>query len=109
MKIHKLSDMFRGWFIGDFEPSVFRTKEFEVGVLTHKKGEHWTEHYHKIATEINVLLEGSMTINGIHIRVGDVFVIEPQESSAPVFLEDCKVLCVKTPSVIGDKYETVCE
>jgi quercetin dioxygenase-like cupin family protein len=109
MKIFKLGDMHRGWFIGDFQPSVFRTKDFEVGVLTHKKGEYWAEHYHKIATEINVLLEGSMSVNGIHISVGDVFVFEPNESSAPMFHEDCKVLCVKTPSVIGDKYETVRE
>jgi quercetin dioxygenase-like cupin family protein len=104
-----MSDMLRGWFIGDFEPSVFRTKQFEVGVLTHRKGEKWSEHYHKVATEINVLLEGSMSVNGIHISVGDVFVIEPNESSAPVFHEDCKVLCVKTPSVIGDKYATIRE
>lgn len=109
MHIEKLSNMFRGWFIGDFEPSVLRTKDFEVGVLSHKKGEFWPEHHHKICTEINVLLEGNMTINGIHIRVGDIFVIYPNESSAPVFLEDCKVLCVKTPSVIGDKYETIRE
>lgn len=109
MKLFKIGDMHRGWFVGDFEPSVFRTKEFEVGVLTHKRGEYWAEHHHKVATEINVLLEGSMSVNGIHISVGDVFVIEPNESSAPVFYEDCKVLCVKTPSVIGDKYETVRE
>jgi quercetin dioxygenase-like cupin family protein len=109
MKIVNMADMYRGWFIGDFEPSVFRTKDFEVGVLTHKKGEYWEEHYHKIATEINVLLEGSMSVNGIHISAGDVFVFEPNESSSPVFHEDCKVLCVKTPSVIGDKYATIRE
>ena len=109
MKTFKIDDMFRGWFIGNFEPCVLRTKEFEVGVLTHKKGEYWAEHYHKISTEINILLCGRMTINGLDIHVGDIFVIEPNESSAPVFLEDCKVLCVKTPSVIGDKYETIRE
>ena len=104
MKIHKLQDMVRGWFIGDFEPSVLRTKGFEVGVLTHKKGEYWAEHYHKIATEINILLKGDMSVNGIHINEGDIFVLEPNETAAPVFHEDCTVLCVKTPSVIGDKY-----
>ena len=109
MKIHKLSSMIRGWFIGNFEPCVFKTKEFEVGVLTHKKGEYWAEHYHKISTEINILLSGSMTINGLNICVGDIFVIEPNEYAAPIFLEDCKVLCVKTPSVIGDKYATIRE
>ena len=53
MKIKKINDMWRGWFIGDFEPSVLKTNEFEVGVLTHKKGEKWPKHYHNIATEYN--------------------------------------------------------
>ncbi len=104
MKILKLKDMFRGWFLGDFEPSAFKTKDVEVGVLTHKKGEYWQAHYHKVATEINILLKGDMSVNDIHINEGDIFVIEPNEVSAPIFHEDCVVLCVKVPSVPGDKY-----
>jgi len=100
----KLSNMIRGWFIGDFEPSVFKTKDFEVGVLTHKKGEEWPKHYHKIATEYTVLLSGSMTICGELIEAGTIFILEPGEVADPVFHEDCTVIVVKTPSVIGDKY-----
>lgn len=100
----KLSNMTRGWFIGDFEPSVLKTKDFEVGVLTHKKGEEWPKHYHKIATEYTVLLSGSMTICGELIGAGTIFVLDPGEVADPVFHEDCTVIVVKTPSVIGDKY-----
>jgi quercetin dioxygenase-like cupin family protein len=107
MKTAKLSDMTRGWFIGDFEPSVMRTPLFEVGVLTHLKGEAWPAHYHKVATEYNVLLSGSMRIAGQVIEVGDIFWFEPGDVADPEFLEDCKVLCVKRPSVIGDKYEVL--
>jgi quercetin dioxygenase-like cupin family protein len=107
MKKAKLSDMWRGWFIGDFEPSVLKTSDFEVGVLTHKKDEVWPEHYHKVATEYNVLLEGSMTIQGELIEPGDIFIFEPNEVADPKFHEDCTVLCVKTPSVKGDKYEVL--
>lgn len=96
--------MFRGWFIGSFEPSILKTNDFEVGVVTHKKNEHWEEHYHKISTEYNVLLKGEMTINGIRLTEGDIFAIEPNESALPVFIEDCSILCIKVPSVIGDKY-----
>ena len=39
MKVTRLSDYTRGWIIGDFEPSVLRTKDFEVAVFTHKKVE----------------------------------------------------------------------
>lgn len=107
MQRQKLSDMWRGWLIGDFEPSVHRTKEFEVGVLTHAKGEIWPKHYHAEAVEINVLLEGKMRVNDEIIESGDIFVFERYEAAAPIFLEDCKVLCVKTPSKPGDKYEVL--
>lgn len=107
MKTAKLSDMHRGWFIGDFEPGVLRTRDFEVGVLTHLKGESWAAHYHEIATEYNVLLEGRMRIADRELAAGDIFWFEPGEVADPEFLEDCKVLCVKTPSIIGDKYEVL--
>ena len=107
MKINKVDEMHRGWFIGNFDPSVLKTKDFEVGVLTHKQGEVWPKHYHAISTEYNVLLSGKMTICGQDIFPGTIFVLEPNEVADPVFHEDCKVLCVKVPSVIGDKYEVI--
>jgi len=48
-----------------------------------------------------------MIINGVSISVGDVFVLEPYDVAEPEFLEDCKILCVKAPSVPGDKYEVL--
>ena len=103
MKIYKINDMKRGWFIGDFEPSVLKTKEFEVGILTHNKGEYWAPHYHEFSDEYNVLLKGKMTIQKKELNQGDIFVIEKNELADPDFLEDCIVLVVKTPSVPGDK------
>lgn len=99
--------MHRGWLIGDFEPAVLKTKQFEVGILTHSKDEKWPKHYHDIATEYNVLLSGSMTICGEKIVPGTIFTLEPGEIADPVFHEDCQVLCVKVPSVIGDKHEVL--
>lgn len=105
MIIKRIEDFTRGWLIGDFEPSLIRTKDFEVGILTHKKDEVWPKHYHKLADEYNVLVKGRMTVNGIELNTGDVFVIEKNEVSEPKFLEDCTVLVIKIPSVMGDKYE----
>jgi len=102
-----LSEFWRGWFIGNFEPSIFKTSEFEVGLLFHEKGEVWKKHYHKIGTEYNVLVRGRMLMNGVDIQEGNVFVLEPGEVADPVFLENCLVLVVKTPSLPGDKYEVV--
>ena len=107
MQKFNISEMHRGWFIGDFEPSVLKTDLFEVGILKHKKGENWPEHYHAIATEYNVLVDGSMSINGIMIEVGEIFILKKKEKSKPIFYEDCTVLCVKVPSIPGDKYEVL--
>ena len=107
MRREKLSDMWRGWLIGDFDLSVYRTKDFEVGVLTHEKGEIWPKHYHAEAIEINVLLEGKMRVNNEIIVSGDIFIFDKYEVADPKFLEDCKILCVKTPSKPGDKYEVL--
>lgn len=93
-----------GWFIGDFEPSVLRTREFEVGVKSHPKQSKWDVHYHKQATEITLLVSGKMKIADQVIESGQVFVLEPYEVADPVFLEDCLVVVVKTPSVVQDKY-----
>lgn len=105
MNLSKLKDYHRGWIIGDFDPSILRTKDFEIGVLFHPKGEVWTAHYHKDSVEYNVLITGKMIIQGKEINSGDVFVFEKNEVADPVFLEDCTVLCVKVPSIPSDKYE----
>lgn len=105
MNLSKLKDYHRGWIIGDFDPSILRTKDFEIGVLFHPKGEVWPAHYHKDSVEYNVLIIGKMIIQGKEINSGDVFVFEKNEVADPVFLEDCTVLCVKVPSIPADKYE----
>ena len=105
MDIKRIEDMKGGWFVGNFEPTALKTEQFEVGFKLHKQGESWPVHYHKVATEINYLIRGRMIIAGQELTTGDIFTIFPGEVADPVFLEDCEVITVKTPSVIGDKYE----
>ena len=105
MKIEKMKNMVCGWFVGDFEPSVYRTKKFEVSFKSHKKNEKTPPHYHKKAIEINYLIHGRMIINGIELNSGDIFTIEKNETVYPKFLTNCELIVVKTPSVINDKYE----
>lgn len=94
-----------GWFVGNFEPSAFKTDDFEVCLKKHAKGEKWPTHYHKIATEINYLIKGTMTIQDTTFNKGDVFVIAPNEVADPEFLEDCELIVIKTPFVRNDKFE----
>mgnify|MGYP003442867589 CR=1 FL=1 len=92
-----------GWFVGNFSPTAFSTNLFEVCYKTHQKGELWDTHYHEFSTEINLLISGKMTINGIELNAGDIFTIEPYYIAAPIFLEDCTLIIIKTPSIPGDK------
>lgn len=94
----------RGWFLGDFFPSIFRTPKIEMGLLRHSKGEIWPYHYHRKATEYNILVKGSMNVNSIRIQEMDVFVFPPNMISCPQFLDDCLVFCIKIPSCPSDKY-----
>lgn len=107
MEIRRIEEFTRGWFIGNFDPSILKTDKFEVGLLSHKAGEVWPKHYHKVATEYNVLISGKMIIQGKELVSGDVFVFNPGDIADPIFLEDCSVLVVKVPSIIGDKYEVL--
>lgn len=103
MKITRIENFKRGWFVGNFEPSVYKTEMFEVGILEHKKGEKWPCHYH-LGTEINYIISGTIMMHGKILTEGDVFIMEPYEIADPEFLSDCKVVVVKTPSNPGDKY-----
>lgn len=103
MKIIKESFV-GGWFVGDFEPTAYKTKDFEVCYKIHDQNEKWPSHYHKIATEINYLMKGKMIIQGKELVAGDVFIIEKNEVADPIFVEKCEIIVIKIPSVKNDKY-----
>ena len=99
-----LNDMIGGWFIGDFEPSVIRTKDFEVAIKKYKAGQKDSAHVHKVATEITVIAEGRVKINSVEYPSGSIVEIKPNEPSDFEVLEDTITVVVKIPSVSGDKY-----
>jgi dTDP-glucose pyrophosphorylase len=101
--LFKVEDMFRGWFMGNFEPTVFKHSGVEVGYLCHKKGEKWQTHYHNNIIEINLLVEGKMILNDIEINKNEIFKIDPKVIACPIFLEDCYIICIKVPYMVGDK------
>jgi quercetin dioxygenase-like cupin family protein len=100
----RLSDMVRGWFVGDFEPSLLRTSGVEVAVQTFKAGSHEAWHIHKIATEITVIVRGRARMNGREFGEGDMILIQPGFGTDFEALEDTTTAVVKLPSVRGDKY-----
>lgn len=103
VKAPHISTMTRGWFIGDFSPSVLRTTQFEVGLMSHTKGEPYAAHLHSQLDEYNVLVSGKMMINNELLEEGSIFIIKKGMLTKAEFLEDCKIVCIKQPSLPSDK------
>jgi quercetin dioxygenase-like cupin family protein len=104
MKVSKLDNMIKGWFIGNFDPTLIKTNDVEVAVKEYKKGDYEEKHYHKIATEITVIVSGKVRMNGIEYKKGDIIVIEPNEVTDFEALEDTVNTVVKYPGTNNDKY-----
>ena len=105
MRLAKLDDMFKGWFIGNFEPSLCKTNDVEVAVKKYNKGDYEEKHYHKIATEYTIIISGRVRMNNREYQVGDIIIIEPNESTDFECLEDNTInVVVKLPGANNDKY-----
>jgi quercetin dioxygenase-like cupin family protein len=104
MKHFDLSEMVKGWFVGNFTPSVHQTNLFEVAVKRYKSGDYEPAHFHKIATEITVIAEGKVRMNGIEYSNGSIIVIKPNETSDFFAITDVITTVVKFPCVTNDKY-----
>lgn len=107
MRTGHLNDMTKGWFVGNFEPSLYKTNDCEVAVKTYKKGDKEGRHYHKIATEITAIVKGRIRMFDQIFSAGDIIIVEPEESTAFEALEDAINVVVKLPGVCNDKYEEV--
>ncbi len=105
MKKFRLSESgARGWFVGDFAEAVVRTKDFEVCWQSNQAGAVDKPHMHKVITELQLITEGRMIINGEEFGPGDIYVSEPGEEYHAHYLEDTKVVAIKFPSIPDDKY-----
>ena len=104
MKKFNLSDAgARGWFIGDFDNAVFRTKDFEVTYQKNSRSQT-ASHIHKLAYEITLVISGRQICNGQMFAAGDICILEPGDISQIEYLEETEVVTIKTPSVPSDKH-----
>lgn len=104
MKRFKLSDSgARGWFIGDFNSAVYRTKDFEVCYQNNPRGKTPT-HLHKELTEITLVISGKALLNGEIFEAGDIHILYPGDISQLEYLEQTQVVTIKTPSIPTDKH-----
>ncbi len=107
MKVHQLSDMVKGWFVGKFTPTIVSTDAVEVAAKSYRAGEYEPVHHHKIATEITVITSGSVKMNGEVYSSGAIVVLEPNEASDFLAITDATTTVVKIPGAPHDKYPGV--
>lgn len=104
MEKYNINDFRRGWFIGNFEPSLLKAN-FEVGLQKSKAGDSHDDHFHKKNTEYNLVVSGKIKINDDIFVKDDVFIIKPYTVSHGVeYLEDTEILVVRDMSDPSDKY-----
>lgn len=104
MKKADLKDFIKGWFVGNFTPSLIKTNNVEVAVKRYVAGDHEGSHYHKIATEITVIVSGTVEMNGVTYQADDIIVIEPNDKTDFKCLTDVVTVVIKYPGANNDKY-----
>jgi hypothetical protein len=104
MKAYDIAEFKNGWIIGDFEPSILRTSNFEVAVHKYDAGFKGIPHYHKISNEYNIIISGKVDVNGLELGPGKVFVYAPCEISNCQFIEDTTLVIVRDASNTQDKF-----
>jgi mannose-6-phosphate isomerase-like protein (cupin superfamily) len=104
VKVDHLDRMVRGWFVGDFDPTLYRTSEVEIAVKRYQAGEHEQLHHHAIATELTVIVSGTACMGGRNVAAGEIVTLEPGEASDFSALTDVTAVTVKIPGAKDDKY-----
>ena len=96
--------MVKGWFVGDFAPSVLRSAACEVAIKHYRAGDREDLHHHRIAAELTAIVSGEVRMCGRVFGPGDIVVLDPGEATAFEALTDAVNVVVKLPSVRDDKY-----
>ncbi|TXN75961.1 hypothetical protein FV228_02055 [Methylobacterium sp. WL18] len=104
MKHHRLENMKGGWFVGNFTPVVVQSSAFEVGLKTYPAGARESKHYHKVATELTLVVSGRIRMFDRIWESGDIITIEPGEATSFEALSDAVTAVVKIPSAPDDKF-----
>jgi anti-sigma factor ChrR (cupin superfamily) len=93
-----------GWFVGAFSPVALKTDAAEVALKHYPAGVHDPRHYHKIATEVTVIVSGEAEMNGMRYLAGDIIIIEPGDATDFRTITAVTTAVVKIPGALDDKY-----
>jgi quercetin dioxygenase-like cupin family protein len=96
--------MVNGWFVGGFNPTALSTTACEVAVKEYKAGTREAAHFHKVATEVTLVLSGRVRMAGKEWSAGDIVVLYPGDITDFEALTDAVNVVVKTPGALNDKF-----
>ena len=100
----RLDQFTKGWFVGDFAPTLLATDAVEVAIKNYRAGESESAHHHRVATEITAVVSGRVRMSGEEIGAGEIVRISPGQSTDFTALTEATTVVVKLPSVAGDKF-----
>lgn len=103
MEKYNLDTFIKGWIVGNFSPSLFKSSECEVGVKFYSAGEIEASHYQNIATEITVVISGEIRIGNQIGKSKDIIVVKPKEIADFKSISESVLVCIKFPSIPTDK------
>lgn len=104
MRRSRMSDMTRGWFVGNFEPTAFSTTAAEVAFKSYVAGDSEPMHVHRVATEITCVVSGEIEMAGERMGPGDIAVLDPGEASDFRAVTAATLIAVKVPGASDDKF-----
>ena len=108
MEKFNIADFYKGWIVGNFDPTLEKMSEVEVALQSYSVGDEEPLHHHKVATEISLVVTGIATFNNRTIKAGEGVIIKPKKANVFKAITDCQVLVIKYPSDPSDKYMGKC-
>lgn len=99
-----IENFIKGWIVGNFEPSIIKTDDIEVAIKKYKKGDFEKSHYHKLATEYTIIVDGHVKMNNKSYITNEIIEIKPYEQTNFEAISDTITVVIKTKSVTNDKY-----
>lgn len=103
IQVHRLDRFSGGWFVGDFDPSIFRSKEIEVGFKHFEPGDVEPEHFQRKSIELTFVVRGECRIGDQSLIAGDIAEIPPLVSASFEAVSSVDLIVVKIPSAPQDK------
>jgi len=99
----QLADFTAGWVVGNFNPTLHQTKEFEFGVKYFNAGDLEPRHYQIVARELSIVVSGSCRIGSLDLVAGEGLLIEAGEEADFEAYTQCAIAVIKWPSLPADK------